>query len=355
MNQLSDLLVTEDTTIRKVMTRIDQGATGIALLVDRHRRLLATVTDGDIRRAILAGTSLDSPIGELASDPTKRRPKPLTAPAETPRSEQLRLMHEAKVRHLPLLDRTGRVVELVTADQDADAPLSLQAVIMAGGFGQRLRPLTDDTPKPMLPIAGSPLMERTIKSLSQVGVRRINVTTHYLPEKITDYFGSGSRYGVELNYVAENQPLGTAGALSLVGSTEDPLLVLNGDILTRVDYRALLKFHQQHGADMTVGVRQYELGVPYGVIEAEGGHVKGVEEKPKFQFLVSAGIYLLEPQVCRRIPAGERCDMPELIEKLLQDGATVVSFPVIEYWLDIGHHDDFRRAQEDVREMERAA
>ena len=191
-------------------------------------------------------------------------------------------------------------------------------------------------------------MERTIEGMERAGIKRINVTTHYMPEKITRYFGSGSRYGVELNYVAEDQPLGTAGAIRLMDEMDEPLLVMNGDILTNVDYRSLLKYHQQHDASMTVAVRQYDIKVPYGVVEASDGQVLGLKEKPQLNFLVNAGIYLLEPSVRRHIPLGKRYDMTELIETLLENNETVVGFPIMEYWLDIGKHDDFQKAQQDI-------
>jgi len=228
-------------------------------------------------------------------------------------------------------------------------------VIMAGGFGTRLRPLTDDTPKPMLPIGGKPLMERTIEGLQKSGISRINVTTHYLQEKITRYFGTGSRFGVELRYVSEDEPLGTAGALRLMEDVNEPLLVMNGDILTKVDFRSLLKFHQEQKAALTVAVRQYDVQVPYGVIEAEKGIVTGLQEKPRFNFLVNAGIYLLEPSARRCIPDGEPYDMTDLIAHLLERGETVAGFPIMEYWLDIGKHDDFRKAQQDVSQDRWAA
>lgn len=265
-------------------------------------------------------------------------------------------MQERDIRHLPLLDDEGRVVDLVALKPStANDELPVQAVIMAGGFGKRLRPFTDDTPKPMLSIGGQPLMERTIRNLERAGIHRINITTHYLPEKITNYFGSGKKYGVELNYVSEDEPLGTAGALALVEDSEESLLVMNGDILTRVDYRALVSFHQQHGADLTIGVRQFEMEVPYGVVEATHGIVHGLREKPKYEFLVNAGVYMLNPTARRRIPEGKKYNMTDLIDDLLLNGRTVACFPIVEYWLDIGHHDDFKRAQTEVQHRKWAA
>ncbi|MCH2114558.1 MAG: nucleotidyltransferase family protein [Pirellulales bacterium] len=350
--EIEQLLVTADMCLREVMERIDLAGLGIALQVDAEKRFIRTITDGDLRRAILDGLSLDSANVEKLASPTGGAS--ITAQQATPREEQLEIMLQAQVRHLPLLRTDGTVAEL--ASSDTLVPLvPMQAVIMAGGFGTRLRPLTDDTPKPMLPVGGKPLMERTIEGLERAGITRINVTTHYLPEKITRYFGSGSRYGVELNYVAEDQPLGTAGAIRLMDEVDEPLLVMNGDILTNVDYRSLLKFHQEHEAALTVAVRQYDVQVPYGVVEAKAGLVQGLKEKPQFNFLVNAGIYLLEPKVRKHIPFRKRYDMTDLIDALLENNETVVGYPIMEYWMDIGRHDDFQKAEQDISNRKWAA
>jgi NDP-sugar pyrophosphorylase family protein len=192
-------------------------------------------------------------------------------------------------------------------------------------------------------------MEQVIGQLRDAGIRRVCVSTHYRAEKITEHFGDGRDFGVEISYLTEDRPLGTAGALSLMAPTREPLLVVNGDVLTRVDFRAMLKFHREHQAHLTVGVRQYGLRVPYGVVEHDGPHVTGVREKPLLQFLVNAGIYLLEPEAHRHIPCGQRFDMTDLIPRLLDSRLTVVSFPIVEYWIDIGEHADYARAQMDAQ------
>jgi NDP-sugar pyrophosphorylase family protein len=220
---------------------------------------------------------------------------------------------------------------------------------MAGGSGTRLRPLTEDLPKPMLPIGGRPLMERLVEQLQQAGIRQVNVTTHYKPEKIVEHFGDGHAFGVEMRYVNEDRPLGTGGALGLIAPPQETLLVINGDIVTQVSFRAMLAFHQEHQAKMTVAVRRYEVQVPYGVVECEGSQVRQLREKPQLGFLVNAGIYLLEPSVYEFIPHGQHFNMTDLIQWVLEAGQTVVSFPIREYWLDIGQHPDYVQAQDDVR------
>lgn len=356
MIDLDAILVRPDATLRRAMEHINLSGHGIAVLLDLKGRFLATITDGDIRRAILAGASIDSPVTEAFgnSDGTLRHS--VTAHVETSRAEQITIMRDAKVRHLPLLNDDRHVVDIALCESATDVPkLPMQAVIMAGGFGTRLRPLTDNTPKPMLAIAGRPLMERAIEGLQQAGVRRINITTHYMPEKITSYFGSGSDFGVELNYVSEDEPLGTAGALGLLGEIEEPLLVINGDILTNTDFGALLRFHQEKKSLLTVGVRHYDIQVPYGVIEAKNGRILGLREKPTYEFFVNAGVYLLDPSVRQFIPTSGRFDMTDLIDLLLEMGKPVASFPILEYWIDIGKHDDFDRAQREVDQMRKVA
>ena len=252
--------------------------------------------------------------------------------------------------HLPLVDGDGRVVNLLSRDDWLEQDhLPLSAVIMAGGFGTRLRPLTNNLPKPLLPIGGRPIMELIVEQLRDAGIRQFIVTTHYLPEKIMKHFGDGRSFGIDITYISEDTPLGTAGALGLIEHPNRPLLVINGDILTKLDFRAMWSFHCAYKAALTVAVRQYEYQVPYGVMESEGPYLRGLSEKPRLNFLVNAGIYLLQPAVLRHIPVGQRFDMTDLIKLLLHSGQPVVNFPIIESWLDIGQHADYRQAQKDFQ------
>lgn len=347
---ISQFVIPAAATVGQVMSCIDRNTKGIALVVDTDGRLLNTITDGDIRRAILAGVKLDAPLKALLD--RKRavsRATPVTALAGSPAPELLRVMQEHHIRHLPLVDDAGKAVALATLDELLPSEqLPLQAVIMAGGAGTRLRPLTQDLPKPMLPVGGRPMLEHVIEQLRGAGINRVNITTHYKREVIENHFGDGRGFGVEVTYVKETQPLGTAGALGLMSLPKEPLLVVNGDILTRVDFRAMLRFHREHQADLTVAVRQYDVSVPFGVIETDGERVTKVVEKPVLNFFVNAGIYLLEPCVHQFIPNGQRYDMTELIQHLVAQGRRVVSFPVLEYWLDIGQHADYMAAQSQV-------
>ncbi len=350
-SKLLNLRVAPTSSVRQAITCINLNAKGIVLVMDDEARLLATITDGDVRRALLYGQNLGAPVSELMAMKNELGiVEPVTAPVGADRAVLLHLMQEKTIRQIPLLDEEGRVIDLVTLDElMPEQELPLQAVIMAGGEGLRLRPFTDDMPKPMLPVGDHPLMEVLIKQLKQAGIRRVNIATHYLSTKITEHFGDGQRFGIELNYVNEDRPLGTAGALSLLQATQTPLLVVNGDILTSIDFRAMLAYHREHKAALTVGVRKYDLNVPYGVVESEGAFIRNLVEKPLLSFLVNAGIYLLEPTVYSLIPNDQHYNMTDLIQRLVAEHYPVVSFPILEYWLDIGNHVDYQQAQDDLK------
>lgn len=347
---ISKICVHPDDNIRQAIASIDQGVAGIALVVDDHDHLVGTVTDGDVRRAMLGGLTLETRLNVLLEQKKGTiYPQPVTAPAGTQPEDLVQLMRERVIRQLPLLNAEGRVVDLAILDDHLHyIDLPLQAVIMAGGFGSRLRPLTDDLPKPMLPINGRPIMERIIEQLRQAGIRKIHVSTHYKPEKIIDYFGDGKRFGVDLTYIREEIPLGTGGALGLMDAPEQPLLVVNGDILTQVNFRSMFEYHKDQKSEITIAAQQYEMQVPYGVLDCDGPRVKGLKEKPKMEFLVNAGIYILEPAVLKLIPNNTFFNMTDLIQAALEDQQKVVTFPIHEYWQDIGRHDDYDQAQDDA-------
>ena len=348
---VEDAFVSPGWSVRRVMEQIDRNGQAIAVVVDEQRKLLDTVTDGDIRRAILGGIDLDLSIQNLIDHrPPPAHGGPVTAPEGTGMAELLGRMAELSIRHIPIVDSGGRVVDVaVLTEMIKETELPITAVVMAGGRGTRLRPLTENLPKPMLPVGDRPLLELIIEQLCEAGIRRVNLTTHYKKDVIARHFGDGQGFGVEIQYVEEGEPLGTAGALGLMAPTDKPMLVINGDILTRVDFRAMLDFHREHHADMTVAVRQHEFRVPYGVVESDGVLVTGISEKPVLRHFINAGIYLLDPGACRYIPTDQHYDMPDLITRLVEEHRRVVSFPVHEYWLDIGHVEDYQRAQSEAQ------
>ena len=333
--KLSDVLVRSNATRR-----------GIVLVVDDAHRLIGVITDGDVRRAFLAGTSLEMTADALLE---AKDAKSITAPIDASHEQLIALQRETGVSHIPLVGLEGQVENLISLeDLLLEDEVALQAVVMAGGRGTRLHPLTVDMPKPMLPLGGRPLMERTIRQFSELGIRQVSVTTFFRPEKISDYFGDGQDFGVNMNYFAEDSQLGTAGGLALMPEPESTLLVINGDILTEIDFRVMQSFHRKHQATLTVAVREYEVQIPYGVVESDGVQVRRLVEKPVHKFFVNAGIYLIEPEAHRLIPKGQRFDMTDLISAAMKRGLKVVSFPILEYWRDIGQHNDYVQAQADI-------
>ncbi len=344
-------IISQETSIKECLEKLNQVGLGILLICSNKMSLVGVITDGDIRRAFLENISFDQPCMKIANL------NPLTAIDKPSPEEALSLMNQGKlftVHQLPILDTDGKLIDLILREEisSQNPSTKLTAVVMAGGFGTRLRPLTASTPKPMLPVGGSPLLERIVNQLKKTGINDINITTHYLPEQITDYFGNGERHGVNIHYVSETEPLGTAGALGLIEKTDSPLLVINGDILTQVDFGAMLNFHKEQKAALTIGVRMYEFTIPYGVVECAGSRVCSLNEKPVKKFLVNAGIYLMEPEVHALIRPDEFINMTDIIDKLLQQSKTVSSFPIMEYWLDIGHVEDYNKAQSDIKKMD---
>jgi dTDP-glucose pyrophosphorylase/CBS domain-containing protein len=348
--RFDELCLTKSASIRDAIKCIDRsGAISLALLVDENGRLMSVLTDGDIRRGLLHRLDLGAPVLDLL--PIKAlmpNAKAVTAPVGTDHPTLLSIMQEKGVRQLPLVDGEDKVVDIVLLrDLLPEVTSGLQAVVMAGGFGTRLSPLTEEMPKPMLPVGGRPLLERIVAQLQTAGIQRVNITTHYKPEKIVEYFGTGSAFGVDIQYVNEDRPLGTGGALRLLPLPDTPTLVVNGDVVTAIDYRQMLDYHREHSADMTVAVNLHTIQVPYGVIESEGAQITGVKEKPDIKLFVNAGIYLLEPSVYKCIPDREHFNMTDVLEQLLVAKRTVVSFPIREYWMDIGQHIDYEQAQKD--------
>lgn len=349
MADLTDLLVRENASVIDVMETIDRNATGVAVVADERRKLLGTITDGDIRRAILAKLDLFTPVSHLLDRrDIKRNPHTITAPVGTSHAELIRIMNDHTIRQIPLVDGEGRVRDVaLLSELVKEYELPMTAVVMAGGFGKRLMPLTRDTPKPMLPVGDRPLLERIIGQLSECGVRRINLTTHYKKEIIEEYFGNGEGFGVHINYVAEDEPLGTAGSLCRLEPGDTPILVMNGDILTSVDFRNMFEFHREHAADLTIALKEFEIEIPYGVVETDGLIVSGISEKPRIKHFINAGIYLLNPNICGMVPKNTSFDIPDLIKLVIEKRGTVVGFPIREYWLDIGNVENYEQANAD--------
>lgn len=332
-------------TIMDAITLINKVDRQLGLIVDEEGRLLGTITDGDIRRAILSGRSLEDSVEEAMYK------DPVTASAgENP--ERLKtLMRLRQVKFIPLLDGEGRVADLIFHDPFERGAVGNLVVLMAGGLGVRLRPLTEQCPKPMLEIGGKPILELILESFIAQGFTRFMLTVNYKSEMIEDYFGDGSRWGASIEYVHEPERLGTAGALSLLPERpQKPFIVMNGDLLTSVSFRQLLDFHAEQGGLATMCVREYDLEVPFGVVTIKENRLRSIDEKPVHKFFVNAGIYVLEPEVLDLLPGRSYLDMTRLFEKVIEDEEAAV-FPLREYWLDIGRHGDLERAKSDIEAL----
>ncbi len=348
---LDKLTVTPETPLRDAMATLDAGACGVVLVVDGDGELLGLATDGDVRRAILSGTDLAAPIRDVAN----RRPQ--TGRPDDPQASLLRLMHKHSLRHMPIVDADGRMVDLVLfSELTGESAPQCRAVIMSGGLGTRLRPGSHPSeepwPKPMRIVerVGKPLLRLIIEQLRDFGVGRIDLAVRYGADQIEQYFGDGSRLGVDIRYVRETEPLGTAGALSLISDRNgEPLLVMNADIFTKLDVPAMLHFHADHDADVTLAVRQFDVQIPYGVVDMDGDRIRRLQEKPTLTHFINAGIYVLSPTALDHLEPGVACDMTELIARVLSAGQTVHGFPIHEYWRDIGQPMDlFEFTEHDV-------
>ncbi len=340
---LKRCLIGPETSIHTLIERFSSRAEQIGIVVDDQQRLLGTVTDGDLRRGILRGITTDAPVREIMNT------APRTLSIDQPRSDVVSFMRHEKVRHLPIVDFAGRAIDLVTLDTLlGPTPQPYPVVIMAGGEGARLRPLTEHTPKPMLDVGGQPILETIIRRCAAVGFSNFYVSVNYRADVIKHHFGDGRPLGVGITYLDESAPLGTAGPLGLLpADLETPVLVLNGDILTKMDPTRLIEFHRDSGAAATMGVREYEFQVPYGVVDIDENEIRGLREKPVSRQFINAGIYVLGQDALELLPRGAASDMPDLFSACRTAGLKTLAFPIREYWVDIGHIDDYRRANED--------
>lgn len=341
MKDLSEILISPDTLIIDAIKAIEVGARQIALIIDSDGRLLGTVTDGDIRRGFLRGIGLDSAVSSVMNA------TPLTAKPDQPIGVVAKLMQELEIRQIPIIDAQGKLLRIETLNELTHRkPPEGAVVLMVGGLGTRLRPLTDTLPKPLLPVGGRPLLLTIIENLASQGFTQIYLSVNYKAEMFKEQFGDGSKLGVDIQYIHEQDRMGTAGALSLLPEhPENPIIVMNGDLLTTLNFQQLLEYHREHKAKATMAVREYSFQVPYGVVQTDNQRLVSITEKPVQNFFVSAGIYVIEPEVLDLIPKGQYFDMPQLFETILGRDEEASVFPIREYWLDIGRLDDLERAQ----------
>ncbi len=341
---LSLFKISPSTPIFKAIQKIDKNSREFVIVVDKNFKILGTVTDGDIRRAILKAIDLKQPVKKIMN------PHPKTIGLDADQAKTLQVMKKFKIRQLPIVNSEGRLVDVVFMD---DLMANLQsrayALIMAGGQGTRLRPLTNDKPKPMLSVGEKPILETIINQLRENDIRNIFIAINYKGKQIENHFKNGDRFGVNIEYLKETKKMGTAGALSLLPKhINDTLLVLNADLLTRLNFQRLLSFHETGNYDATMAVKEFDYQVPYGVVSLDKNqNVTQIDEKPVHHFFVNAGIYALSPSCISYVPKNKFLDITQLMVSLMKKNRKIGAFPVREYWIDIGMHKDFEKANED--------
>ena len=329
--------------IREVITAIDIGGLRIAIILDTNNKLIGTICDGDIRRGLLKGLTLDSPFEDLIQK------KCIYAFCNTSKKEITKLMRKNIISQIPIISDDNEFIGLEISEDllpnSNTNPLPHSALLMAGGRGIRLSPLTDDCPKPLLPINGKPILEIILNQCIHAGITDFYISVHYLSQMIKNYFGDGSKWGVKIQYLEEKFPLGTAGSLKLLPhDLDNPILVINGDVLNKTNYEDLFTYHLRNNADITICAREHIITSPYGVIEVDGIKFKSIVEKPSFRQLVNAGIYVVNPKNLDLIEPNKYLDMPDFIGFCHAQNKNLIVYPVHEYWLDIGKPESLEKA-----------
>lgn len=344
MSNWNNILIKPSTSILQAIEIIDKEGLRAALVIDEGMHLLGVITDGDIRRSILRNISLDSPIETIMNK------SPMVAFADETREKMLVKLQTHKLFHMPIVDEARQVIGFETLENLLSAKKENVVVVMAGGLGKRLHPLTVDCPKPLLKVGNKPVLEILLNHFAKNGFHHFYFAVNYKADMIKSYFGSGEQWGVDIRYVEEQKRMGTAGALALLPELpKESLFVINADVVTTIDFQSLLEYHQESKADATLCIREHAQMIPYGVVERdEHTHqLLHIVEKPTRQFFVNAGIYVLEPTILSLLTPNMFCDMPDLLSTAVAANYKVVTFPIREYWLDIGRHEDLEQAHLD--------
>ncbi len=318
----------------------------VLIVANEQDNLIGSLTDGDIRRGILKGLTLESPLTEFIQE------NPLFIYEDEIHRADINELRLKNFMVIPIVDRNKKILRILNL-QDIQGVIPADVFIMAGGKGQRLMPLTAETPKPMLHVGEKPIIEHNIDRLIKFGIKNIYLSVNYLADCIKDYFGNGCDKGVSIKYVHEDKPLGTLGSVKLVEELEhDYVMVMNSDLLTDIDYNGFFQQFIASGADMAVATTSYHVDVPYGVMEVENGNlVSALKEKPRYTYYSNAGIYIIKKELLSLVPHNEFYNVTDLMESLIEEGKKLVSFPILGYWLDIGKHEDFKKAQEDIKSL----
>ena len=347
MKSIENLKLSINSTLKQALEIIDKAAMQIALVVDKNDKLLGTITDGDIRRGLLQGLDLNSSIETIIFK------TPTVAKISDTKEDILKIALSKKIHQIPVLSENGKILGIQEIEELIQPKNKTNKVIlMVGGLGTRLRPLTETTPKPMLKVGNKPILQTIVEKFKEYGYTNIIMCVNYKSHIIQDYFGDGTSFGVKIEYILEKQRMGTAGALSLLNDKpSEPFFVMNGDLLTNVNFEHFHDYHISNNSIATMCVREYDFQVPYGVVNIKNSKILSIEEKPLHKFFVSAGIYILSPKVLDHIPKNEFYDMPTFFEKLISENKNVISFPLREYWLDIGRIEEYKKANEEYDEV----
>ena len=343
MKDWSKISLNVSDTLKKAIKVLHQGGLRVALVVDYKGRLLGTITDGDIRRALLKNLKMESLVEDIMNK------NPSTASKSESVDEIMSKMKSRDLLHIPIVDENKVLIGLETLQHlTYDKKYNNPVFIMAGGFGTRLSPLTNDTPKPLLKVGGRPILETIIANFIKAGFQNFYISTYYKADRIQKYFGDGSSLGASIKYVNEEKPLGTAGSIGLLPKNLPnlPIIMMNGDVLTKVNFERLLNFHQKQKGIATMCVTEYDVQIPFGVVNIEEQKAKSFLEKPIKEFFVNAGVYVFEKEMIDKVKVGEYIDMPTLLEQQIQEGKDVNVFPIHEYWKDVGQIEEYRSVNE---------
>ncbi|WP_373519499.1 nucleotidyltransferase family protein [Pricia sp.] len=346
MRNFRDHIILSESTVKQALVKLnDLASDAILFVADKEDVLLGSLTDGDIRRGLIKGISIENTVNEVI----QHNPKFVRKGEQ--HIEKIIEYREGQYKILPVVDHENRIVNVINF-RVLRSYLPVDAVIMAGGIGSRLRPLTEDTPKPLLKIGGKPIMEHNLDRLTLYGIDDYWVSVKYLGEQIEDYFGNGMSKNINIKYVWENEPMGTIGAVSKIEDfRHDYVLLTNSDILTNLDYEHFFLDFKKQEADLSVVTIPYQVNIPYGVLETSNGHVVSLKEKPTYTYYSNGGIYLIKKSALSYLPKSTFFDATDLMKALIADCKKIISYPLSGYWLDIGKHEDFEKAQRDLQQI----
>ena len=348
MNNWKKVILKASNTMGKAIEVLEVEGQGIIMVADNQNKLIGTITDGDIRRALMQQKDVNTLLEEIMHQ------NPTTVSIEHSREQILSIMNQESILQLPVIDEQGTIVGLKSITNTIEADKHDNIVfLMAGGFGTRLKPLTNNTPKPLLMIGEKPILEIILDQFIESGFHNFVISTHYKAKMLQEYFGDGSNWGVNIEYIYEENPIGTAGALGLLRQniTNLPILVMNGDLLTKVDFESFLNFHNKNTGVASICVREYDMQVPYGVVNSSKHKLTGIVEKPTHKYFVNAGIYIINPSLLESLDGKTYLDMPDLLQHQINQDFEVNVFPLHEYWLDIGQLEQLQQAQQDSKSI----